>query len=266
MSVLTTHPHPPVAAARPSIGRRALVAGAGILACALPFVFMVNLGRMLLVGELSSHRFHQLTGQGLLLLVLWLAGLVPQLRAGWAGRAPRPWSVLAHLAFVVTGLVCTVAAPLGGAPFLLGVIVLTGLLVQAVLPFRGRLRDLEVRVAPAALTASLTFAAVAAPYVVQQLRLQHAATGHHAANPHFFDMAWLVCALVALALVSAFAVAGRALLVWAAGGTALIGIAMLAFSQGAGTGWAFLLSALALGAARVVDGGRGAANAHVVRD
>ena len=29
-----------------------------------------------------------------------------------------------------------------------------------------------------------------------EIALQNAATGHHAQNPHFFDMAWLVTALV----------------------------------------------------------------------
>jgi hypothetical protein len=38
-------------------------------------VFAVNLSRMLLTGELSDHRFHQLTGQGLVLVAVWLGGL-----------------------------------------------------------------------------------------------------------------------------------------------------------------------------------------------
>jgi hypothetical protein len=45
-------------------------------------MFTVNLTRMSVVGELSSHRFHQLTGQGLLLAAIWFAGLLRQLRAG----------------------------------------------------------------------------------------------------------------------------------------------------------------------------------------
>jgi hypothetical protein len=254
VSVLATPVGVPAADPRPSAVRRALLAGAGFLACALPLVFTVNLTRMLLVGELPGHRFHQLTGQGLILTTLWLAGLVPLLRAGWAGRAPRPSTVLLHAAFVATGVACTVAAPLGGAPFLLGVVLVTGLLVHAALPVRVRLRDLEVRVAPAALTTSLVLAAVSAPYVVEQLGLQRAATGHHAANPHFFDMAWLLSALVALALVSAFVVPGRSLLTGAAAGTGLTGAAMLAFGQGTGTGWMFVVTGLALLAARLVDG------------
>ena len=58
---------------RPSDRRRTAVGVTGFLACALPTIFTINLSRMLLVGELSEHRFHQLTGQGLLLCLLWLA-------------------------------------------------------------------------------------------------------------------------------------------------------------------------------------------------
>ena len=256
MAVLATPAALAATGPRTSAGRRTAVSVTGFLACVVPVVFAVNLTRMLLVGELSSHRFHQLTGQGLLLLALWLGGLVPQLRDGWAGRTPSPRSALLHLSFVATGVACTVAAPLGGAPFLLGLVVVTGLLVQAALPARARLRHLELRVAPAALTASLVLAAVVAPYVVDQLRLQHAATGHHAANPHYFDMAWLVATLVVLALVAACVVQARSLLLWAAGGVLLTGAAMVALDQGTGTGGAFLVTGAALLVAQVVDRGR----------
>ena len=256
MSVLATPLGVPATRPRASAGRRAALAVTGFLACAVPVLFAVNLTRMLLVGELSDHRFHQLTGQGLLLVALWLGGLVPQLRAGWAGRAPSPSSVLLQLGFVGAGIACTVAAPLGGAPFLLGLIVVTGLLLQAALPVRARLRHLEVRVAPASLTASLVLAAVAAPYVVDQLGMQHAATGHHAANPHFFDMAWLVATFVVLGLLAASVVQARSLLRWAAGGVLMTGAAMVALDQGTGTGGAFLASGVALCVAQVVDRGR----------
>ena len=238
---------------RPSGVRRAALLGAGFLACAVPAVFAVNLSRMLLLGELPGHRLHQLTGQGLLLVALWLAGLVPQLQAGWAGRAPRPSAVLLQLGFVVSGVLCTMAAPLGGAPFLLGYIVVTGLLVQLALPVREWLRNLSVRVAPAGLTASLVLAAVAAPYVVAQLELQHAATGHHATNPHYFDMAWLVASFAALALVAAVVVQARSLLLWAGGGVLLTGTAMVALQAGVGTGAAFIATGLALVAAHALE-------------
>jgi hypothetical protein len=72
MSV-TVHPTP--TRVRPSARRRVAVLATGILACLLPVVFAVNLSRMLLTGELSDHRFHQLTGQGLVLVAVWLGGL-----------------------------------------------------------------------------------------------------------------------------------------------------------------------------------------------
>jgi hypothetical protein len=59
--------------ASPTARRRAAVDVAGLLACVVPVVFTASLGRMLLLGELDEHRFHQLTGQGLLLTLLWLA-------------------------------------------------------------------------------------------------------------------------------------------------------------------------------------------------
>ena len=85
---------------RPSRRRRVALVAAGVLSCALPTVFTLNISRMLVVGELSEHRFHQLTGQGLLLFLVWFAGLVPLLRAGWAGRRPSTAAGLLHLTFV----------------------------------------------------------------------------------------------------------------------------------------------------------------------
>ena len=50
-------------ARKPGKLRRTGLLAAGFLACALPAVWTVNLSRMLLVGELDEHRFHQLTGR-----------------------------------------------------------------------------------------------------------------------------------------------------------------------------------------------------------
>ena len=240
---------------RVSTRRRVAVTVAGVVACALPLVFAVSLSRALVLGELPDHRFHQLTGQGLLLVALWLGGLLPQLRAGWQGRTPSAASAVLHLVFVVTGVLCTVAAPLGGAPFLLADIVVTGLLVQVALPHRAQLRTLVTGVRPASLTASLVLAAVAAPYVVDQLALQHAATGHHAANPHYFDMAWVVTALVVLALVASVAELGP-LLRWAAAGVLYTGLAMVALDEGTGRGVALLAAGAALVAAQTLEARR----------
>jgi hypothetical protein len=229
---------------RPRAGRRAALAGTGFLACALPVVFTVNITRMLLVGELSEHRFHQLTGQGLLLFALWLGSLVPLLRAGWSGRRPAPLAGWLHVVFMATGVGCAVAAPGGGAPYLVGVIAVTGGLVWLALPLCPRLR-LPVRIDPLLLPVALVAAAVCTPYVLDQVALQDAATGHHAQNPHFFDMAWLVCTLVlavvagaAVPAVRRLAVVGGAGLAW----TGLIGVLL-------GADTPFTVVALVAGAA-----------------
>jgi DNA-binding CsgD family transcriptional regulator len=99
---------------RPSRLRRTGLVAAGLLARALPTVFTINITRMLLVWELSEHRFHQLTGQGLVLFALWLGGLVPLVRAGWSGRRPSSLAGWLHVVFMVTGVVCAAAATGGG--------------------------------------------------------------------------------------------------------------------------------------------------------
>ena len=216
------------ASVAPSLRRRAALVAAGVLSCALPTVFTLNLSRMLVVGELAGHRFHQLTGQGLLLCLLWFAGLVPLLRAGWAGRRPSTAAGLLHLTFVGVGLACSVAAPGGGAPILTGLIAVTGTLVWAALPVRPRLRT-GWRVDPVLAPLALLMAALQTPYVVGQVALQNQATGHHAQNPHFFDMAWLVTVVVVLGLLGAVVPVARRLSLWSAvvaTGTGIAGLAL----------------------------------------
>ena len=214
----------------PSLRRRAALVAAGVLSCALPTVFALNLSRMLLVGELSGHRFHQLTGQGLLLVLLWFAGLVPLLRAGWSGRRPSTASGLLHLTFVGVGLAGSVAAPGGGAPILTGLIAATGAVVWAALPVRPRLRT-GLRIDPVLAPLALLMAALQTPYVVGQVALQNGATGHHAQNPHFFDMAWLVMVVVVLAVLGACVPVARRLSLWSAAVATGAGAAGLALGE-----------------------------------
>ena len=228
---------------RPSARRRVALVATGLLAVALPTVFMLNLSRMLLVGELPEHRFHQLTGQGLILCLLWLASVLPLVRAGWEGRRPGPATALMHLSFMVVGTAFAIAAPGGGAPFLMAVIDVTGVLVWLALPERPRLRG-ELRVDPllAPLGAALT--AVSAPYAVAQVGLQNAAAGHHAQNPHYFDMAWFTTTLAVLVVLAALRVDVRRLAVWgggAAGITGAVGVVL-------GEDLAWTVPALGLGA------------------
>ena len=95
---------------RPSRRRRAALLVAAVVGCLLPTVWTANFIRMLATGELADHRFHQLTGQGLLLTSLWLGALVPMLVAGWRGRRPATAPALLHLAFVGVGTACAIAA------------------------------------------------------------------------------------------------------------------------------------------------------------
>lgn len=231
------------ATVRPSRRRRVALVAAAIVSCALPVVFTVNITRMLLVGELSGHRFHQLTGQGLVLFALWLGSLVPLVRAGWTGRRPGPVEGWRHLVLVGVGVACSIAAPGGGAPALIAVIAVTGGLLWLALPLRPSLRG-SVQVDPVLAPLALLAAAVQAPYAIDQLGLQNAATGHHAQNPHYFDMAWLVLTLVGYLLVAAAHAGARRLAVWGGAGLAVTGAVGVALGEP--TLWAALTLALGL--------------------
>lgn len=239
----------PAPGARPSAARRATVAVTGVLACVVPVVFTVSITGMLLTGVDSDHRFHQLTGQGLILIALWLGGLVPLLRAAWQGRRPSTAAGALHLAFVLIGALCAVAAPGGGAPALMGLIAVTGALVWLALPVRPRLR-VPAQLDPVLAPVALLSAALYTPYALDQLALQNAATGYHASNPHYFDMAWMVVVLVALAGAAALLPAARSLAFWTAGGSVVIGVAGLAFTSD--STWSSLALALGVGAGGLI--------------
>ena len=202
---------------RPTRLRRTGLVATGFLTCALPVVFTISSTWELVTGDPAEHRFHQLTGQGLLLCALWLGGLVPLLRAGWSGRRPSSAAGLLHLTFMATGVVTAVAAPGGGAPALVGLVVVSGGLLWLALPVRPRLR-LPVRIDPVLTPLALVTAAVATPYVLDQIALQNAATGLHAQNPHYFDMAWMVTTLVVVGILGAVLPAVRRLALVAGAG------------------------------------------------
>jgi hypothetical protein len=223
------------------------VAVTGAVALVLPVVWSVNMTRFLVTGELASHRFHQLTGQGLVLCALWLGALVPLVRAGWSGRRPDPAAGWQHLAFAGVGAACAAVATGGGAPSLMMLIAITGALVWLALPRRPRLRG-RVQVDPVLAPLALVAAAVQAPYALDQLALQNAATGHHAQNPHYFDMAWLAVTLVVLLLAAALRPDLRRLATWGGAGLAVTGAAGLLLAQPAT--WSALT--LAVGAAALV--------------
>ncbi|HET6938327.1 MAG TPA: hypothetical protein VFI19_06970 [Nocardioides sp.] len=232
-STIQTTTIPTASPRRPSPGRRVAVAVTTFLTCALPVVFTINISRMLVTGELDEHRFHQLTGQGLILFAFWLGALLPLVRAGWRGDLPPATAALRHLSFVATGAVCAAAAPGGGAPYLVGLIAVTGALLWWALPRRPRL-SWHVQVEPVLLPTALAMAAVLVPYAVDQVGLQNAASGHHAQNPHFFDMAWLVAIMTSQALLAALLPMARPLATWAGATCTALGVAGLALGESTG--------------------------------
>lgn len=248
-------PRTPRTPRTPGRWRRAAVATTGAIACLMPAVFTVNITRMLVTGAESEHQFHQATGQGLVLTALWLGALVPLIRAGWSGRRPPLSAGLLHLAFIVIGAACAAFAPGGGAPILMAIIAVPGALLWAALPQRPQLRT-RVQLDPVLAPVALLAAALFTPFAVEQIGLQNAATGYHAENPHYFDMAWMTLTLTASALLAAALPAARRLVVWLTVGAIVTGVAGLAFGES--TSWSLLV--LALG---VVSGGVAAARHRV---
>jgi hypothetical protein len=226
---------------RPSRKRRAVLTVVGLLNCALPTVFTLNITRMLLTGVHTDHRYHQATGQGEILFALWLVPIVLMLRAGWRGRRPNAALGLQHLSLIGAGIVTAAVAPGGGAPFLVAVISGTGILLWAALPTRPRLR-MPAQTDPLLAPVALLCSAVLIPYAAGQLALQNAATtGFHAANPHFFDQAWIAVAIAVMALLAALLPAARGLASWVAGSLVVLGSAGLVLGESVGFHLAFLV-------------------------
>lgn len=244
-----TSVHEPTA--RPGWARRTALATTGFLTCALPVVFAFNITRMLVTGIEPDHRFHQATGQGLILVALWLGAVVPLVVAGWTGRRPSTRAGLQHLAFVGAGILCAALAPGGGAPSLMAVIAVPGALLWLALPARPRLAG-GVRIDPILMPFALAVTAFLTPYALDQVQLQNATThGYHAQNPHLFDMAWLAATVMALALFAALLPAARSSIGWVAGSCLGLGLAGLAFGEG--TAWS--LAVLAFGVVGAVLAG-----------
>ncbi len=250
-----THVHTAEAATPPGAGRRTALAGCAFLTCALPLVFGTTITGMLLTGVDSDHRFHQTTGQGLILVAFWLGAVVPLLRAGWRGERPSTAAGLRHLTLVVAGAGCAVAAPGGGAPGLVGVIAVGGALLWCALPRRPRLRS-AVQVDALLLPAALVLGAALLPYAADQLALQNDATGYHSRNPHFFDMAWISVVLVSQALMAALLPAARRLALPVAAATAALGAAGLAFGEDVTSSWVTVALGIVLAAAGLVGARR----------
>jgi hypothetical protein len=243
---------PPLGPPLPTRRRRAVLAGVGLLNCALPVMFTFNITRMLVTGVLPDHRYHQATGQGEILFALWLVPIVLMLRAGWHGRRPSTAAGLQHLVLIGAGVVTASIAPGGGAPFLVAVISVTGGLLWAVLPVRPQL-VLRTRVNPLLAPVALAGTAVLLPYAADQLALQNAATtGFHSMNPHYFDQAWIAVTIAVMALAAAILPASRGLAGWVGGCSVVLGAAGLAFGESAPVHMAFLALGVLTTAAYVI--------------
>jgi hypothetical protein len=227
---------PPIAAAAsaPGVGRRIALALATLLTAALPIVWGIGSVVDLLSGKESDHRFHQLTGQGVLLSALWLGGLVPLIVAGWRRRTPPTHSALHFLAFAAAVVVAGALAPGNGGAVLAVVVVLTGSLLWWAMParpaLRAALRD-GVRLDPVLAPIGLLTAALLTPYILDQAALQRAMANEHAKLSHYFDMAWVSLTITYLAVAAGLLVAARRLMLWAAAGLLVLGAGALSFTD-----------------------------------
>jgi len=236
----------PAAGARVPVLRRAAVVGTGLLACLLPVSFGLSAAGMLVTGVEADHRFHQVTGQGVLLSALWLGALLPLVVAGLRGRRPSTSTALHHLAVVAAALVAGALAPGVGGALVAGYAAVTGALVWSALPVRPRLRGAFTRGLDLALVPlALLTAALVTPFALSEVDLQNALVDEHAEMAHYFDMAWVVLALLGLAVAAALAPAARALSVWASTGLLVTGAARYLLTDE--VTWS--ASAVALGAA-----------------
>lgn len=226
----STVPSTAPALARPSGGRRTAVVVTGALACLLPTVWSVGVTLELLSGIQADHRFHQVTGQGLLLCALWLAGLVPMVRAGWRGLPPSAATVAQAGLFAGAGLAMGVLAPGAGAlPVAVATVVTTALLCAA-LPARPRMRGLLGGLDPLLAPVVLLAAALLTPFVAGEVELQNTSGDEHAHMAHYFDMAWISVALVLVGALAAVVPAARRRALWLTGGLVLIGAARTVFT------------------------------------
>jgi hypothetical protein len=227
---------------RPAAWRRTALAVTGVLSCLAPLVWTAGTVAELVTGAEADHRFHQVTGQGLLLGALWLGGLLPLLVAGWRGRRPGAVPAMLHLSVVAGAVVAGALAPGNGGLAVAAFVTLTGALVWAALPLRPRIvaRGLDPVLAPLALAAAALFV----PFVAGESALQRGMHDEHAEYSHYFDMAWISVALVLAVVAAATVPSARRLGLWAMLGIAVVGGARYAFTPE--TTWSLLAAGLGL--------------------
>jgi hypothetical protein len=229
-------------------GARIATAAALVIAGALPLVWSISAVAAFITGEDGGdHRFHDLTGVGVVLGILWLGAVLGLARGG--DRRP---AALAQLLGI--GVAATAATALASeAPVLPVVVLVPGLVLLALRGDRAELRRLRLNPALAAL--ALAAAVPLVPYAVGQGHLQAVSHDPHAALEHYFDMAWIALAMPITAGIAALGIRGAR---YAAGCAALagavFGAAAILFpgqesSPGAGWGavaivWAVTLAAV----------------------
>jgi hypothetical protein len=231
-----------------SRGRRIATAVALVIAGLLPFVWSISAVVSFIGGEDGGeHRFHDLTGVGVVLGVLWLGAVIGLVREG--GRRP---AALAQLLGV--GVAAAVATALSGeSPVLPVVVLVPGVVLLALRSDRTDLRRL--RPSPAIAALAIAAAVPLVPYAVGQAHLQAASHDAHASLEHYFDMAWIALAIPVTAGVAALGIRGwRFPAGCAAAAAAIFGTAAVLFpgqesSPGAGWGsvaivWAVTVAAV----------------------
>jgi hypothetical protein len=214
-----------------SVPRRIALGAGTLLTAALPVVWGISSAGDLITGTQPDHRFHQVTGQGLLLSALWLGALLPLIVAGWRRRTPPVAAALAHLAVAAAVVGAAILAPGNGGALVAAIIVGTGALLWAALPVRPQLRRVldGVDVDPVLAPIGLLVTALLTPYLFHQAALQRAMADEHAQLSHYFDMAWVSLIVIAFALLAALLSGARPLALPMAGALLVLGVAGLVF-------------------------------------
>jgi hypothetical protein len=239
---------------RPSWARRSAVILTGGFACLAPTVWLFGVLFELATATEADHRFHQVTGQGLLLCALWLAGLVPMVRAGWRGTAPAAATVVQAGLMAGSGLAVGLLAP-GAGGLAAGIYaVVSTLLLWAALPVRPDLRGTVRRLDPVLAPVVLLAAGLVTPFVVGEVELQNTSGDEHAHMAHYFDMAWLSVALVLVGALAGVLPSARRRALWTTGGLVAVGTARIAFTPD--VTWSLLAVALGVAGSAAVLAGR----------
>ena len=203
-------------------------------AAALPLTWGIAAAASFISGDDGGmHRFHDLTGTGIVLAILWLGAVARLAR----GSDRHPAALLQLLSVPLTAAAATVLS--GESPVVPVVVAVPALALLALHGDRAALRVIRPNAAVAALAVGA--AVPLTLYAVGQGHTQSVSTDAHAQMEHYFDMAWIALLIPATTAVAALGVRGWR---WAAGcaaaGAGLLGVAAMVFPDQAsspGAGW-----------------------------